>query len=143
MSYWTHITACISVDTCLLATRPQLKKLVKEYLAKAPKITGSEGDADIFINVQSGYNSYVSHDCDHCKYKDQVKYTLAPDGFEYLDCEKAKGRDCSAEHQSCIVITVQGDLRDRVKATTRKEFNAFLKYVKKEYVVRDYALNIE
>ena len=66
MSMWTHITACMSVETGIVAKKPELKKQVKEYLDKAPKITGSEGPADVFVNIQSGYSFYTSRNmCPH------------------------------------------------------------------------------
>lgn len=68
MSHWTHITACLSVDTGIQDKR--IKSIVRKYINKAPKITGSERDADIFINVQKGHNIWISKDCNRCPYKD-------------------------------------------------------------------------
>ena len=55
MSRWTHITSCMSVDTCI-ENRKRIKKSIIDYINKAPKITGSEKDADIYITLQRGYN---------------------------------------------------------------------------------------
>lgn len=135
MSHWTHITACFSIDTGITEPKMKLRKIVKGFLENAPKITGSERDADIFINIQGGYNWTISHDCTHCKHMDEFK-TL---GY----CEVPKNHDCSANYQSCIVISIQGDLRDRTKNETQKEVDDFIKYISKEYEIRDYSLNIE
>ena len=143
MSMWTHITACISVETGIVAKKPVLKRQVKEYLTKAPKITGSEGPADVFVNIQSGYSFYTSRDCEHCKYKDSIIELKDENGDDYMTCSKAEKRDCSAEYQTRIVISVQGDLRDRAKEETEKEFEEFKKYVEKLGYIRDYAVNIE
>ena len=56
MSWWTHITACLSVDTGLAERRSHVKKVITKELKEAPKITGSERDADVFVNMQSGSN---------------------------------------------------------------------------------------
>mgnify|MGYP004657950109 CR=1 FL=1 len=115
MSRWTHITSCISVDTCK-GNKKRIKKSIIDYIAKAPKITGSEGDASIYLNLQHGYNiSSWKQD----KHGDYIKY------------------------QSCIIISIQGDLRDKDGETTKEEFIEFLNYIKNEYIVRDYSINIE
>ena len=143
MSMWTHITACMSVETGIVAKKPALKKQVKEYLDKAPKITGSEGPADVFVNIQSGYSFYTSYDCDRCKYKDSIIELKDENGDDYMMCSAPDKHDCSAEYQTRVVISVQGDLRDRVKEETEKEFEEFKRYVEKLGYIRDYAVNIE
>lgn len=143
MSMWTHITACMSVETGIVAKKPALKKQVKEYLDKAPKITGSEGPADVFVNIQGGYSFYTSCDCDRCKYKDNIIELKDENGDDYMTCSAPDKHDCSAEYQTRVVISVQGDLRDRVKEETEKDFEEFKKYVEKLGYIRDYAVNIE
>lgn len=115
MSRWTHITSCMSVDTCI-ENRKRIKKSIIDYINKAPKITGSEKDADIYITLQRGYN--VS------SWKQNRKHDFI-------------------EYQTCIIISIQGDLRDKDGETTKEEFINFLNYIEKEYVVRDYSINIE
>lgn len=109
MSCWTHITACFSVETGIVAKKPDVLKQVRSYLKNAPKITGSESDADIFVNIQKGYDLFGS------------------DG----------------KFQTRVVISIQGDLRDRMQEQTQKEFDEFLKYVEDKYYIRDYSVNIE
>ena len=41
-------------------------------LEDAPKITGSEGNAEIFVNVLRGHNIFMSCDCNSCEYKDTI-----------------------------------------------------------------------
>lgn len=113
MSQWTHITACLSVDTCI-ENKKHIKKRIIDYINKAPKITGSEEDAEVYVNLQRGYN---------------------------ISTWKKFGDD--AHRQSCIIISIQGDLRDKDGETTREEFVAFLNYIRKEYIIRDYSINIE
>ena len=142
MSCWTHITACLSVETGMVEKRPELRKKIKQFLKDAPKITGSEGSADVFVNIQSGYNFSTSHDCEHCKYRDSL-HDIIKNGEEYQECDAPENHDCSAQFQTCVVISIQGDLRDRIKDQTQKEFNEFMKYLTTKFYVRDYSLNIE
>ena len=97
MSKWTHIVASIDVDTFIESHT--IKEDIEKMLEKAPKITGSEGPADVFINVRSGSN--IS--------------TMIDDKEEHF--------------QTLIVITVVGDLRDRTKDQTEKEWKAFKDFI--------------
>lgn len=142
MSCWTHITACLSVDTGIMENDLVLKKRVEQTLKSAPKITGSERNASIFINIQEGHNWSVSHDCSHCKYKDTLR-DIVINGEEGQTCDGPDDYDCSAKYQSCIVISVQGDLRDRMTNQTKLEFRKFLEYIQNNYYVRDYSINIK
>ena len=140
MSHWTHIVSCISLDTGIEEKEEDLIKAVKECLSKAPKITGSEADADIFVNVLSGYNTSIYGDCDHCPYKD----TLVDLGDSY-ECAAPKGSHCpDNKYQTCIIISIQGDLRDRLPEQTQKEFDKFLKYIENNFpYIDNYTVNIE
>ena len=147
MSYWTHITACFSVDTYKELNRPEMRKYVKDILKKAPKITGSEGDTEVFINIPKGYSiSSWGPDCNRCEYGASHKF-FKKDGTVYEECD-APGNNCIhanewAHYQSCVVISLQGDLRDRQSAHTQKEFDKFKKYIEKHFWIRDYSVNIE
>ena len=145
MSMWTHITACLSVETGMSRKKLELKREVQKVLRQAPKITGSEGNADVFVNVQSGYNFFVGRDCDNCKYKNTLReITDKKDGESYLVCDAPDYHDCSGEYQTCVTISIQGDLRDRTEEQTKKEFDDFLEYIKNQhYYIRDFALNIQ
>lgn len=143
MSCWTHITACFSVETGVMKKRADLKKEVQKTLNQAPKITGSEGDADIFVNIQNGSNWFISHDCEHCKYKNTLKRIVDEEGHEYEECDGPDDYECSAEYQTCVVISIQGDLRDRISTKTQSEFDDFVKFLNKHFTIRDYAYNIE
>ena len=115
MSRWTHITSCMSVDTCI-ENRKRIKKSIVDYINKAPKITGSEGDAEVYITLQRGYN---------------------------ISSWKRNKNNDFVHYQSCIIISIQGDLRDKDGETTKEEFINFLNYIKQKYIVRDYSINIE
>lgn len=140
MSKWTHITSCLSVETGLTQPRSVLKKIITKSLKEAPKITGSEGCADVFVNVKSGYNFWTSADCNRCPFGETAEWSK--DGG--YSCEAPEGTECpNGKYQSCVIISVQGDLRDRVPEQTQKEFDEFLEYLKTRFYIRDYTVNIE
>lgn len=72
MSRWTHIVAAIDVDTFIASKT--IKSDVEKLLEDAPEITGSEGPADVFVNVLHGYNVYASED-----YQTRVVITVIGD----------------------------------------------------------------
>ena len=87
MSNWTHITACLSIDTCTNLTRSEMRKELKHILKIAPKITGSENDAEIFINIPKGYNcSSYEIDCKGCEYEKTSKTYTDAKGREWEEC---------------------------------------------------------
>ena len=103
MSAWTHIVACYSVEC-----RPNK---IYEIMANAPKITGSEGNADVFINQRSGYNVSGNFDCEHCVYG-ATKVSLDSGGW---NCDAPENYKCPEfKEQTMHAITVCGDLRDRI-----------------------------
>lgn len=138
MSRWAHITACISFETEMVMKKPELKKYIQTRLNEGPKITGSEHNADIFVNIQGGYNWYVSRDCEHCKYRDEL---INVDDTEI--CHHANNRNCARDYQTCVIISIQGDLRDRTDEETKAEFEKFKSYLETFGYIRDYAVNIK
>lgn len=128
MSQWTHIAGCLYVET--YKEEKDIEKYVKDLLKNAPVITGSERDADIFVNALSGYNTSINMDCEHCKYKDTVRY-LDTEG--YFECDAEEGFECpDGEYQSCVAITLIGDFRDRDGEVTRQEVESFIRYLQTE-----------
>lgn len=126
MSYWTHIVGVIHVDTYM--QEENISDVVTDALVNAPKITGSEGPAAVFVNPEPGHCIWISSDCGRCDYYGG-KCDDPRDGFW---CSAPDGFRCpSGEYQSRVVITVQGDLRDRMRSQTRKEWNAFHRYIAK------------
>ena len=142
MSCWTHITACLSVETEMLRKKLELKREIQKIIRQGPKITGSERNADIFVNIPSGYNWFISHDCEHCKYKETLR-TITIDGKKGQECDGPENYDCSSEYQSDVVISIQGDLRDREFKDTKEEFENFLKYLQERFHIRNYTYKIE
>lgn len=126
MSMWTHVAAVMDVDTHIEAIF--IEDIVREMLKDAPKITGSEGNADVFVNVLPGHNVNISMDCERCKYG----HTVKPCDESGFTCEGPDDYRCpDREYQTRVVITVVGDLRDRERCQTKAEWDAFKKFVEK------------
>lgn len=107
--------------------KERLEKLIEE---KAPKIKGSEGNAEIIVNICSGYNFWTSADCRRCKYKDTIIYN-EEDGTDI--CESPEDFECpDGEYQDEITITIAGDLRDAFLDEVSKQVDDFIEFVKRE-----------
>ena len=141
MSNWTHITACIYLETCIQSK--DIEQVVREILRKAPKITGSEGDADVFVNVLSGYNLFTCVGCGLCPFEQSRRETK--EGL--FICSAPEEYQCEAgepiRYQQSVAITIIGDLRDRVKSQTKIEYDDFIKWLKQRFSIRLKTCNIK
>lgn len=122
MSNWTNIAVVLDVDTCMESENP--REEIEELLKDAPKITGSEGNAEIFVNIPSGYNTSHIANCSECKhYTDKVRANNEPCLF-YSD------PGCPIiEYQTRATITIQGNLRDRKLEETTEEYKKFSLFI--------------
>ena len=137
MSWWTHIIGTLYVNTGI--KDKNIKERVEEILQDAPKITGSERNADIFVNVLSGHNTWTSRDCNSCEYGKSVVYH-DEGGFS---CESGEDFECpTGEYQTWVVITIVGDLRDREVDRTKREYRDFYKFVKSKFLINDKTVKI-
>jgi hypothetical protein len=143
MSCWTHIIAAIDVDTYIESKT--IEEDVRNMLKDAPLITGSEGEANIFVNVLPGHNVSMRSDCFHCPHYGGPVYD--EEGGFY--CDAPSDFKCpEGEYQTRVVITVIGDLRNRMKDQTKREFRQFKKFIKKHineergFHIRNCACNI-
>lgn len=96
-----------------MTNRKNIKKYVENMLETAPKITGSEQDCDILVKALSGYNTTVWD----------------------------KGE--SEHYQTCVCITLAGDLRDRTREHTDEEIREFLTWLKLQPgFINDYVIKL-
>lgn len=123
MSKWTHIVATLYVET--FTEDKNIGERVKKLIAAAPAITGSEANADIFVNPLSGYNTSISRNCNECE------YLISGDALnESPWCEAPESYNCpTTEYQTVVAITIVGDLRDREINQTQQEYLDFKKYI--------------
>lgn len=113
MSQWVHLIGAIHIETFGELTKGKLKRKIEKIIRKAPKITGSEVNVDMYVNIEKGYDIFGYHN-----------------GVE-------------EKYQSRAIITLQGDLRDRTPQETKVEVNNFLKYISEQFSIRVGCIIIE
>lgn len=95
MSIWSHVIGAIEVDTCGL-TSAESMYFAQTVVNHLPRIDGSEGPVEYYLHLVNGYN--CSGDAD--------------ENWVYTNLYTPRSYFRSIEHQSCVLITMQGDLRD-------------------------------
>lgn len=124
MSYWTNIASTIVLETYIEDVN--IKERIEEVLKNAPKITGSERNADIFVNVLSGHNTSIEPDCNICDYR----HTIINGENGDFSCGADQDYKCpNSKYQTVVAISIVGALRDRFKKQTIKEYKKFIKYL--------------
>ena len=133
MSRWTHVIGSLYIET--YKERKDIKGFVENILNDAPKITGGEKDTDIFVNPLSGHNTYTNCDCENCQYGKTIVH-LEEGGFQ---CDAESDYECpEGKYQTCVAITLVGDLRDKDGETTKKEIEEFIRFLQKQDFDIDY-----
>ena len=59
MSSWTHVNFVAEVSTSMEPSRQGLKDQVEAILDYLPRVTGSEGDAEIYVNIPQAPSATV------------------------------------------------------------------------------------
>ena len=135
MSMWTHIYAMLIVDTCrdqFIDDMESADLSAVQLLENAPHITGSEGDAEIFVNPSEIVTGHSK--CDMCPYYKRDDKGLYCVLEETRNDEDYKTQICEnnphTNRKPIIVITIAGHLRDRDKASVKKEYDNFKKFIR-------------
>lgn len=136
MSHWVNINKIIVIraDMGLLDGRlddwkyplyqSDIDKEVADIIANAPKLTGSEGPADVFVNRGSwemcAADKFGSaYDTESDDWKNGVPQCKTDDGDEIR----------MIGFKTEYIVTVCGALRDRMPNETRREWLAFKRYL--------------
>ena len=123
MSVWTHIQGVFHIDLLNgYEDKVMLEMTTRILLEKAPRITGSEGGIDIYINAENGYNSTET--------------------ISHIDkCGEVHCR--TVNKQSGVIVTIIGDLRDRKAQEINEKYQIFEAYIKSlNVLIRDYIVQI-
>lgn len=107
MSLWTYVSGVIEVDTCARSDAEAMY-LAQTVVNHLPRITGSERDVEYYLSRPSGY--CVSSNVDEF---DQPS-NLYHDRFSMFTT------------QDRILITIHGNLRDRMFKQTLREATKML-----------------
>lgn len=119
MSYWTYIHGAIEVHVPE-RTQAECTYILQTVLDHLPKVYGSEGDMEIYVNQKYGFNSSCSHD-------------------EFFLPSNLGNGDCGDfEYQTMYLLTVSGRLRDvQFEQTLKILTNGSVDY-QKDLVLKKY-----
>lgn len=110
MSFWTYIQGTITVRP-MGRTQPEKRYILETVLNHLPRVTGSEGDMDVYIIQKNGYNSSCSRD----------EFGEATNNL--IDRHGNKSRKTGwLRTQDDYILVVNAALRDREFEETYREF---------------------
>ena len=130
MSQWSYVRGTITVEP-MGRTQPEKRYILDTVLDHLPRVTGSEGDMNVYVIQKAGHNS--SSSCDEFGMNTNnlvTKYgTKSPRGW--------------LETQTHYILAVDGSLRDRTFAETKKEFLKWLCRLAKRVGVQEVLVTVE
>jgi len=129
MSWWSYINGVIRVEPTG-RSQPEKRYILDTVLNHLPRVTGSEGDMEIYVSQEYGYNH--SSSCD--EYGDCTN--------NLIDLYGGKSRRGWLEMQDHYLLTVHGALRDRHFDETHKEFMNWLCRLGKRIHLEDILVRI-
>lgn len=107
MSYWTEVNGTITVAP-MGRTQAEKRYILETVLDHLPRVTGSEGDMDVYIIQKNGFDCCSSH-------------------TEFDEWGGYKNwKTLSTEMQSEYILVVNASLRDREFEQTYREFMKWL-----------------
>lgn len=130
MSSWTYINGVIDVDM-VGRTQPEKRYILDTVLEHLPKVTGSNGNMNIYVIQKLGRNSGCSHD-------EFGRYSNLGNGND--SWYRAHP---SFESQSEYILVVNGRLRDRTFKQTFKELSKWLCRLAKRVDINDVLVKLE
>lgn len=131
MSYWTYINGTITV--CPMGrTQPEKRYILETVLNHLPRVTGSEGDMDVYIIQKNGYSNSCS-----CDEFGEVTNNL-------IDRYGRKNRNRGwLQTQDEYILVINGALRDREFEQTYKEFMKWFVRLCKRVGCKDVLIEIK
>lgn len=118
MSYWTHIHGVITVSP-MGRTQPEKRYVLDTILAHLPRVTGSEGDMQIYVVPKNGHDMWCSHN-------------------EFM--QSIPGQDITLQSEYLLVL--DADLRDRKFEETLRELSNWLNRLAKRVFVDDVLIKL-
>ena len=123
MSSWTYVEGMIKVHIPG-RTQPEIEFVLKSVLEHLPKVSGSEGGMEIYINKIDGWNESSSHD------EFWKPSNLGTDEYGYFNI------------QTEYLITVNGSLRDTEYKEIIRTFVQWLTRLAKRIMVENVLVEI-
>lgn len=131
MSNWSYINGVITVEP-LGRTQPEKRYILDTVLDHLPRVSGSEGDMDVYVNQKKGYNSSCS--------ADEFGYVTNNLVDSYGDKTRKGGW---LRTQDTYLVVVNASLRDMEFNETLKAFNHWMCRFAKRIDIRDVLVEIK
>lgn len=129
MSYWTYINGTINVEP-FGRTQAEKRYILDTVLDHLPRVTGSEGDMEIYVVQPEGHT--CSSSCD--EFGEQTN--------NLKDWYGDKSRNGWLETQREYILVVNAHLRDRMFSETYREFVKWLTRLAKRVNVVDICVKV-
>lgn len=110
MSWWTYVKGAVEVHVPG-RTQAEIRYILESVLDHLPRVTGSEGDMNVHIVQEAGFDSMSSAD----------EFYMFTNNLKTEDGSKSYKHGWLAT-QNTYMLVVEGDLRDRDFETTKREF---------------------
>ena len=130
MSYWTHILGVVEVSV-MGRTQHEKTYILNTVLDHLPRVTGSEGDMHVVVNLDVDENISASHD----------EFGMRTDNLVNYYGDKSR-RDGWLRYSDTYYLTIYGNLRDRVFRETFREFQKWLTRLAKRVCVEQVNITI-
>lgn len=130
MSSWTYVHGMIVVEP-MGRTQAEKRYILDTVLDHLPRVTGSEGDMDVYVIQKNGHNS--SSSCD--------EFGMRTNNLTSM--YGGKSRRGWLEMQREYILVVDGSLRDRHFAETKEEFVKWLCRLAKRVSVTEVMVSVD
>lgn len=114
MSYWTHILGVLEVSP-MGRTQHEKTYILNTVLDHLPRVTGSEGDMHVIVNVSEDETTSCSHD----------EFGMRTDNLINWYGDKSR-KDGWLRYTDTYYLTIYGNLRDRLFIETFRELQKWL-----------------
>lgn len=130
MSHWAYVRGTIIVSP-MGRTQPEKRYILDTVLDHLPRVTGSEGDMDVYVIQKKGHDS--SSSCD--------EFGMCTNNLESIYGGKSNRGWLNVQSQ--YILVVDGSLRDRTFNDTKKEFLKWLCRLAKRVTVEEILVTVE
>ena len=130
MSHWTHVLGAVRVSP-MGRTQPEKRYVLDTVLEHLPRVTGSEGDMEVWVTQGGGGEESCS--CDEF----DMRTDKATDWYGNRDRRHGMHR-----MDSDYLLTLSGNLRDREFDETFKELQRWLIRLAKRVPIYDLCIKL-
>ena len=131
MSMWTYINGTITVEP-MGRTQPEKRYILDTVLDHLPRVTGSEGDMEVYVIQRKGHDTSCS--CD--------EFGMRTNNLTDWYGDKSRERGM-LRVQDKYLLVLKASLRDRTFEETKREFMKWLCRLSKRVMVTKILVQVE